>query len=108
VAYFIEKMNGRSYIVGYSLPTNLDPLLQEEKTWRDDFGNPRWELLEDGSVVPASIQPKSEDIQDRDEKILDKKVQERAGFILRVLAKEDTVGGVMTALKDAVKDILDG
>lgn len=73
VVFQIESVNMKNYVTGYSVSSKgkeLPEILRGVIQWRDEYGNPKWELLGDGSVVPANITPTQEQINERNTRVL--------------------------------------
>lgn len=93
VQYIIENINGHDYIGGwypggdYNVPDHLI----NETAWLDEYGNWKWELLNDGTVAPANIVPTQDQINTKIEK---DRIASAAEYLLRTIVRAiRTTGG---------------
>lgn len=105
-----EKVDSRTFIVGYYCSREGVPLpaaLEGTVHLRDDFGNHRWELLEDGSVVPANIIPNTDQINERGTAGgIEKAAAVLVRAIVSAIRSTSTPSQSWEAIDEALRDIL--
>ena len=85
--YFTEESDGKKYITGYVAVRNgvdLSDIFLPFERWVDKYGNYKYELLPDGSVVLAAITPTPEQIEERE--TLDR-MEKAQAVLIRIIVK---------------------
>lgn len=84
VEYKTIIINGRTYIIsplqGFALPG----FLSQEQEWVDRYGNPKWEILPDGTIAPSNLTPTPEQIEERE--TLDR-MEKAQAVLIRIIVK---------------------
>lgn len=103
-------VNGVTYVVGYDAkPTgdDLPPLLLVDNQWYDVYGNPRFLLNPDGTVVYANIAPTAQQIADKQTSdLVDKATTKFIRLLVQEVKGNATAAACWAALYNDLKALL--